>query len=112
MWRDDLKGWDRLRLIVNAMTRMRFCSRDGRMELEAKGRTPPRGYRAWFETRPDDEQTTIVFGHWSQLGLKVREKQAGLDSGCVWGGKLTALRLEDRKLYQVGCKGYQAPGGE
>jgi bis(5'-nucleosyl)-tetraphosphatase (symmetrical) len=111
-WRDDLKGWDRLRVIVNAMTRMRFCSPDGRMELEAKGQTPPRGYKAWFETRPQSEETTIVFGHWSQLGLKVRERQVGLDSGCVWGGKLTALRLEDRKLTQVGCAGYQAPGGE
>jgi bis(5'-nucleosyl)-tetraphosphatase (symmetrical) len=111
-WREDLKGWDRLRVIVNAMTRMRFCSRDGRMELEAKGKTPPRGFRPWFETRPDDEATTIVFGHWSQLGLKVRARQVGLDSGCVWGGKLTAQRLEDRKLWQVGCAGYQAPGGE
>ena len=109
-WRDELKGWDRLRLIVNAMTRMRFCSTDGRMELDAKGKNPPRGYRPWFETRPEAEKTTIVFGHWSQLGLKLRERQAGLDSGCVWGGKLTALRLEDRKLFQVGCKGYQEPG--
>jgi len=109
-WRDGLTGWDRLRLIVNAMTRMRFCSRDGRMQLDAKGRTPPRGYCPWFETRPEAEETTIVFGHWSQLGLKLRERQAGLDSGCVWGGKLTAMRLEDRKLFQVGCKGYQEPG--
>jgi bis(5'-nucleosyl)-tetraphosphatase (symmetrical) len=109
-WRDDLTGWDRLRLIVNAMTRMRFCSDDGRIELEAKGKTPPRGYRPWFETRREAEQTTLVFGHWSQLGLKLRERQCGLDSGCVWGGKLTALRLEDRKLFQVGCKGYQEPG--
>jgi len=111
-WRDGLSGWDRLRVIVNAMTRMRFCNREGKMELEAKGARAPRGYRPWFETRPIGEATTIVFGHWSQLGLKLREKQAGLDSGCVWGGRLSALRLEDRKLYQVGCKGYQAPGGE
>jgi bis(5'-nucleosyl)-tetraphosphatase (symmetrical) len=111
-WRDSLAGWDRLRVIVNAMTRMRFCSPDGRMELQAKGAKAPRGYRPWFETRPDDEATTIVFGHWSQLGLKVRARQIGLDSGCVWGGKLTAQRLEDRKLWQVDCAGYQAPGGE
>jgi bis(5'-nucleosyl)-tetraphosphatase (symmetrical) len=109
-WRDDLVGWDRLRLIVNAMTRMRFCTVDGRMELKAKGKTPPRGYRRWFDTRPRAERTTIVFGHWSQLGLKLGERLAGLDSGCVWGGKLTAMRLEDRKLFQVGCKGYQEPG--
>ena len=111
-WRDDLQGWDRLRVIVNAMTRMRFCSQEGRMDLEAKGAKAPRGYLPWFETRPANEATTIVFGHWSQLGLKVRERQIGLDSGCVWGGKLTALRLEDRKLTHVDCAGYQAPGGE
>ena len=111
-WRDNLSGWDRLRVVVNAMTRMRFCSREGRMELDAKGAKAPRGYRPWFETRPASEKTTIVFGHWSQLGLKVREQQVGLDSGCVWGGKLTALRLEDRKLWQVGCAGYQEAGGE
>ena len=70
-----LAGWDRLRVIVNAMTRMRFCSREGRMELDAKGAKAPRGYRPWFETRPASEKTTIVFGHWSQLGLKVRERQ-------------------------------------
>ena len=111
-WRDDLQGWDRLRVIVNAMTRMRFCSGDGRMELQAKGKAAPRGYQPWFETRPADDAATLVFGHWSALGLKLERRFAALDSGCVWGGKLTALRLEDRKLYQVGCAGYQAPGGE
>ena len=111
-WRDDLSGWDRLRVIVNAMTRMRFCSREGRMELQAKGAQAPRGYRPWFETRPKSEHATIVFGHWSQLGLKLQPRFAALDSGCVWGGKLTALRLEDRKLWQVPCRGYQAPGNE
>jgi bis(5'-nucleosyl)-tetraphosphatase (symmetrical) len=111
-WRDDLKGWDRLRVIVNAMTRMRFCNREGRMELEAKGAKPPRGFQSWFETRPANERATIVFGHWSQLGLKLRKKQLGLDSGCVWGGALSALRLEDRRLWQVPCRGYQAPGNE
>jgi bis(5'-nucleosyl)-tetraphosphatase (symmetrical) len=109
-WREDLAGWDRLRVIVNAMTRMRFCTPEGRMELRTKGAKAPPGYRAWFETRPRAEKATIVFGHWSQLGLKLRARQVGLDSGCVWGGRLTALRLEDRKLYQVGCKGYQEAG--
>jgi bis(5'-nucleosyl)-tetraphosphatase (symmetrical) len=109
-WRDDLSGWDRLRVIVNAMTRLRFCSREGRMDLEAKGTRAPRGTWPWFETRPASEKTTLVFGHWSQLGLKVRPRQVGLDSGCVWGGRLTGLRLEDRKLYQVACTGYQEPG--
>jgi bis(5'-nucleosyl)-tetraphosphatase (symmetrical) len=111
-WHDDLAGWDRLRVIVNAMTRMRFCTAAGRMDLRSKGTTASRGYRPWFETRPRSEKTTLVFGHWSALGLKLRARLAALDSGCVWGGKLSALRLDDRRLYQVPCPGYQAAGGE
>lgn len=108
-WDDALAGWDRLRVIVNAMTRMRFCDRRGRMDLEGKGTEPRDGYLRWFEARPKDART-IVFGHWSQLG-RVRERGfEGLDSGCVWGGALTALRLEDRAVYQVACRGYQSPG--
>ena len=107
-WRDSLKGWDRLRVVVNAMTRMRFCTAAGRMEFHAKGNVPPRGYRRWFDTWRGTKH--VVFGHWSQLGLNLGRRHAGLDSGCVWGGKLTALRLEDRALYQVPCRGYQAPG--
>jgi bis(5'-nucleosyl)-tetraphosphatase (symmetrical) len=110
-WSDSLAGWDRLRVIVNAMTRMRFCTRQGKMEFHAKGAKPPPGYLPWYETRPAKE-TPIVFGHWSQLGLRIGPRATCLDSGCVWGGSLTALRLEDRALYQVGCAGYQAPGGE
>jgi bis(5'-nucleosyl)-tetraphosphatase (symmetrical) len=109
-WSDALTGWDRLRVIVNAMTRMRFCTRDGRMEFKSKGKTPPPGFKPWFEFRTDAE--AIVCGHWSQLGLKTSDKLAALDSGCVWGGKLTALRLEDGVLFEVPCAGYQAPGGE
>ena len=108
-WDDALAGWDRLRLIVNAMTRMRFCDRRGRMDLEGKGTEPRDGYLRWFEARPKDART-IVFGHWSQLGLVREPGFEGLDSGCVWGGALTALRLEDRAVYQVACRGYQSPG--
>lgn len=109
-WSDSLAGWDRLRVIVNAMTRMRFCTPDGRMDFKTKGKTPPAGYVPWYELRKDKE--AIACGHWSALGLKLGEKLAALDSGCVWGGKLTALRLEDRALFEVPCAGYQAPGGE
>jgi bis(5'-nucleosyl)-tetraphosphatase (symmetrical) len=111
LWRDELAGWDRLRVIVNAMTRLRFCSAEGRMDLRAKGARPPRGMQAWFDLR-SKESETIVCGHWSALGLKLGKRLAALDSGCVWGGKLTALRLEDRRLYEVPCRGYQAAGGE
>jgi bis(5'-nucleosyl)-tetraphosphatase (symmetrical) len=110
-WSESLTGWDRLRVVVNAMTRMRFCTRTGRMEFRAKGAEPPPGYLPWYETRPAKEGP-IVFGHWSQLGLRLDPHVTCLDSGCVWGGSLSALRLEDRALYQVGCAGYQAPGGE
>lgn len=110
-WNDSLEGWDRLRVVVNAMTRMRFCTRQGRMEFHAKGAKPPAGYLPWYETRPKNE-SPIVFGHWSQLGLRLDPHVTCLDSGCVWGGSLTALRLEDRALFRVACRGYQAPGGE
>jgi bis(5'-nucleosyl)-tetraphosphatase (symmetrical) len=110
-WSDSLQGWDRLRVIVNAMTRMRFCSGKGRMEFHAKGAKAPPGYLPWYETRTAKE-TPLVFGHWSQLGLRLDARATCLDSGCVWGSSLSALRLEDRALYQVACRGYQAPGGE
>jgi bis(5'-nucleosyl)-tetraphosphatase (symmetrical) len=110
-WSDSLAGWDRLRTIVNAMTRMRFCTPDGRMEFRAKGKEPPPGYLRWFEVRKKEKET-IVFGHWSALGLNLTEGFAALDTGCVWGGSLSALRLEDRKLFQAGCGRYQAPRGE
>ncbi len=109
-WDERLAGWDRLRIIVNAMTRMRFCDQGGHIDLEGKGTDPGPGYQRWFEARVPEERT-VLFGHWSQLGLVVRPKLAGLDSGCVWGGALSALRLEDRALHQVRCTGYQAPGG-
>ena len=109
-WSDTLAGWDRLRVIVNAMTRLRFCTGDGKMELRAKGQEAPTGYAPWFLFRDDRE--SMVCGHWSALGLKYHGKVSAIDSGCVWGGKLTALRLEDRAVFQVPCAGYQAPGDE
>ena len=102
-WSDRLTGWERLRVIVNAMTRMRFCTAAGKMDFRAKGRKPPRGYHAWFALRPLDEPT-VICGHWSALGVKLTARLAALDSGCVWGGQLSALRLEDRRLYQVPCR--------
>ena len=110
-WEDSLSGWDRLRVIVNAMTRMRFCTPAGVMEFHATAKTPPAGYLAWHETRKDPEQA-IVFGHWSTAGLQLTDKIAGLDTGCVWGGPLTALRLVDRWLVQVPSPGYQTAGGK
>ena len=105
-WDESLAGWDRLRVIVNAMTRMRFCTPDGAMEFRTTGKNAPAGYAPWYEIRPGSEPA-LVFGHWSALGLKLTERLAALDTGCVWGGPLTALRLEDRWLVQVPCHGYQ-----
>ncbi len=109
-WSDALTGWDRLRVIVNAMTRMRYCDRSGRMDLETSGSEPARGYRRWYETRRRERGKTLIFGHWSQLGLVRAPGIQGLDSGCIWGGQLSALRLQDHRLLQVPCPGYQQPG--
>ena len=103
-WRDDLEGDDRLRAIVNACTRMRFCTPDGRMEFrEKRGREhAPEGFRPWFAH--DHRRTageTVVCGHWSTLELDLAPNVMMLDSGCLWGGTLTAVRLPDRRVYQV-----------
>src|SRR3990167_8973801 len=83
-WEDALAGWDRLRVIVNAMTRMRFCTPEGAMEFRATAKTAPAGYVPWYEARTGSEPA-IVFGHWSALGLRLTERIAALDTGCVWG---------------------------
>jgi bis(5'-nucleosyl)-tetraphosphatase (symmetrical) len=105
-WRDDLGGADRLRVIVNAMTRMRFCSPDGVMNVSAKGgrdQAPP-GFMPWFDVPTRQTRgVPILCGHWSALGLAIRRDLLALDTGCVWGGTLTAIRLEDRRLYQSPC---------
>ena len=105
-WRDDLTGWPRLRVIVNAMTRMRFCTRDGTMDFRGKGEVSkaPKGCLPWFDLpgrRSAD--SVLVTGHWSALGLKISPNLLAIDSGCLWGGALTAIRLEDRAVFQVDC---------
>lgn len=114
-WDEALRGADRTRVVVNAMTRMRFCSADGVMEFRAKGGpdAAPPGYLPWFEVPGRRTATnTVVCGHWSALGLRLGPRLMALDSGCVWGGALTAVRLEDRKVFQVPSPGYQDPIGE
>ena len=115
-WRDDLQGADRLRCIVNAMTRLRFCTPDGVMDFKMKesGSPPPgSGLLPWFDV-PGRQSAgdTIVFGHWSALGLQLRERLIGLDSGCVWGGKLSAVCLQDRSLLQVDCPAFRQHSGK
>lgn len=105
-WDPDLHGVERLRVIVNAFTRLRYCSPEGQMEFHHKGPpgTQPAGWMPWFEVpgrRSAD--ATVVVGHWSTLGLINRPDLITLDTGCLWGGKLTAIRLEDRQVFAVPC---------
>jgi bis(5'-nucleosyl)-tetraphosphatase (symmetrical) len=105
-WRNDLAGWPRLRVVVNAMTRMRYCTPKGAMEFKSKGELAdaPKGYLPWFQVpgRRSAEHT-LVTGHWSALGLRTEANLLALDSGCLWGRHLTAIRLEDRTIFQVDC---------
>jgi len=105
-WQESLDGWPRLRVIVNAMTRMRFCSPDGVMDFRVKGEVAkaPKGFMPWFHV-PDrrNADSVLITGHWSALGLKVMPNLLAIDSGCLWGGPLTAIRLEDRAIFQVDC---------
>ena len=111
-WRDNLGGYDRLRVIINALTRMRLCTADGKMEFAHKDNPVdlPRGYLPWFKVpRRRSRATPIIFGHWAALGLYTESNVVGLDTGCVWGRALSALRLSDRKLYQRACRGRPHP---
>lgn len=112
-WNNLLQGNDRLRCIVNALTRLRFCTEDGTMEFNAKesaGNGLP-GYLPWFDVpQRQTQDVTVVCGHWSTMGLVLRPNLIGLDTGCVWGDKLTAIRLADRMLLQVSCPQAQRPG--
>ena len=115
-WDDGLEGADRLRVIVNALTRLRFCTPEGVMDLKASGgpADAPVGYLPWYEVPGRKSAgTTIAFGHWSTLGYVQRRDIISLDTGCVWGGCLSALRLANagrHELIQVKCEQAQAPG--
>lgn len=120
-WSDDLVGNDRIRVIVNALTRLRFCTVDGTMEFETKDSADaaPPGYMPWFEVPGRrTAKHTVAFGHWSTLGWLDRPDVLALDSGCVWGGCLSALRVApgtggqamDQELIQVKCPQAQKPG--
>ena len=103
-WREGRNGWKRLRLITNILTRLRFCDAEGRGIYSVSGRPgcQPHSYKPWFKHKHRlTRDVTIAFGHWAALGLRKKKRYIAMDSGCVWGGKLSALRLEDRKVYQV-----------
>ena len=105
-WDESLTGYRRLRVITNAFTRMRVCTVQGEMEFKFKGEAKdiPQGYLPWFEAPGRASAgSTIVCGHWSALGLRIESNVIALDTGCLWGGPLSAIRLEDRKLFQIPC---------
>nr|AIA17569.1 bis(5'-nucleosyl)-tetraphosphatase (symmetrical) [uncultured bacterium] len=107
LWRDDLQGMERLRCIVNYFTRMRFCDVNGRLQLDYKGgiADKPEGLLPWFDV-PNrlNRELKIIFGHWAALnGETDTPKVYPLDTGCVWGNALTAMRLGDEKRWRVQC---------
>jgi len=105
-WNEALRGWDRLRFVINCCTRLRVCTPAGRLHLDYTGppRSAPAPARPWFALPARRSRSaTIVFGHWSTLGPVhwPRHRVYGLDTGCVWGRKLSALRLDDRRVIAV-----------
>lgn len=116
-WSNSLKGYERLRVITNALTRIRFCTPSGTMEFESKEgfESGPKGYIPWFKVpKRKTQEALIYFGHWSTLGLLREKNVIGLDTGCVWGGKLTAMEIaesgKDRKnLEIIQVDGYDHP---
>ena len=123
-WHEDLQGVPRWRMIVNALTRLRFCDASDRMEFATKegAGASPAGYLPWFDVpRRQTADMTVAFGHWSTLGALQRQDVLSLDTGCVWGGCLSAMRLGGgalggaaeplaRELIQVKCPAAQPHG--
>jgi len=117
-WKPSLTGADRLRVAINGLTRLRFCTAEGRMDLKLKGAPyearPP--WMPWYAVpKRVSRDSRIIIGHWSTLGFLNAHGILALDTGCVWGGALSAFNLDgdrDRGPVSVPCAGYQAPGGE
>lgn len=105
-WHADLAGMDRVRFVINAMTRLRFCDSENQLALGCSGPpgSQPAPFRPWFELWPYTRHR-IVFGHWSTLGAGDYGNAVSIDSGCVWGGSLTAVRLHPGPLefYSIDC---------
>ena len=115
-WSESLAGYERLRFIVNCMTRLRFCTPDGRVNLKIKGapgeaKSP---YTPWFAVPGRaSARVPIVCGHWSTLGVHLKDNVRAIDAGCVWGGALCALRLDESDApVTVSCRTHQKPGGD
>lgn len=112
-WKESLAGWERLRFITNVFSRMRYCHEDFSLDLKHNGKpgTQPKHLRPWFELLSKQQKDyRIIFGHWSTLGVNYFDNVYALDSGCLWGGKLTALALEkEPRFIHLKCKGELQP---
>ena len=115
-WDERLSGSERLRFIINVLTRLRVCTADGRVDISLKSGPPPASspLRPWFEhANRATRDVRVIFGHWSALGLVARAGVIGLDTGCVWGGALTAIDLDsDRPPVSVPCSAWQRIGAD
>ncbi len=112
-WDESLQGADRRRFVINVLTRMRYCRPDGAIDLKLKGRpgSQPAPWRPWFDVAARASRgVRVICGHWSTLGLLQREDLLALDTGCVWGGGLTAVSLEDGRRWLEPCRERQVPG--
>ena len=116
LWSDELRGTDRLRFAINALTRTRFVAADGTLDFGTKegANNAPPGLVPWFEHPQRQTQgVPMAFGHWSTLGLIQRPDLLALDTGCIWGGKLSAARLTpdgSTEIIQIDCEQAQRPG--
>jgi len=112
-WSDELSGWKRMRFTVNCLTRLRFCDGNGRLKLKYKGPpgSQPAEFHPWFElAERKSSDLNIVFGHWSTLGKRDDPGVFPLDTACLWGGELTALRLDTApQWFSLSCAGEQTP---
>ena len=114
-WSEDLIGWERIRFMVNCFTRIRFCTSKGVLDLKMKGglKSENPDYHPWFRiTERKSANTPIIFGHWSTLGLHQENNTFSIDTGCLWGGSLTAMRIDTPQPQFIGydCAGQQKPG--
>lgn len=112
LWQDSLEGWERLRMIINIFTRIRYCDNKGVVEFNEKGPpgTQAENLKPWFQIKKrKSQETKIIFGHWSTLGHYSFDNVIATDTGCIWGGALTAVRIDNHKnqKFQVACEAKQ-----
>lgn len=102
-WSDSLRGWERLTTITRVLTRLRTCTPTGEMSnFSGPPDLAPTGFVPWFQLpHRRSHNTTVITGHWAALGLRLTPDHIALDTGCVWGKHLTAVRLEDRAVFQI-----------